>query len=68
MSRTHAVSETWRAKMQGARENAAPLPRCWAELEAVLWREGYGPVAAARIADWVATSHPDHLSRSGVNR
>jgi hypothetical protein len=60
MSKQPNPTSTWRAAVAKARENTDSH---WSsgEIEAVLWREGFGSTAAARILDWYCSCHPDTI-------
>lgn len=57
-SRTGNPSATWRAAVHKARENTKAHYSS-TEVEALLWRQGFGAVATARMLDWYCSCHPD---------
>ncbi len=62
--RTMHPDANWRKKAQAARENDAPEPPGMEDLVQLLWRQGFGPVATARMLDWYCSSHPHTIKSS----
>ncbi len=53
---------TWRAAVAKARENTNAHHSSQV-IEQILWTEGFGPVATARILDWYCSCHPDIIAK-----
>ena len=58
--RTMHPDRNWQSKMQAARENDAAHASS-DTLVQLLWSQGFGPVAAARMLDWYGSCHPENL-------
>lgn len=60
--RTIHPDANWRKKVQAVRENDAPVPPGAEDLVQLLWRQGFGPVATARMLDWYCSAHPNTIN------
>lgn len=58
MPRTISPDPKWRRSVDAARENGDWHDSAH-ELIALLWRQGFGPVATARMLDWYTSCHPE---------
>lgn len=63
MTRPLPILSTWRAKVAANRESQE-AHHSSERLLVLLWEEGFGPIAAARMMDWWCTSHPEAIERS----